>query len=77
MKKCKIIHINDGSHETITNSNFHFAEEFPWAESVINEYLNDGYEVKQMIPEITPSKVETGTVAFYKSGFTVYLEKEE
>ncbi len=36
------------------------------------EYINDGYEVKQMIPEVTPN----GSGGFYKSGFTVYLEKE-
>ena len=43
----------------------------------LGQRVYEGYEVKQMIPEISPAKVELGTVAFYKSGFTVYLEKEE
>lgn len=77
MKKCKIIHINDGTAVTITNGERHFAVEFPWAESVIDEYLNDGYEVKQMIPEISPAVVNEDPLTFYKSGFTIYLEKEE
>lgn len=46
MKKCKIIHISDGSPETLTNGDRHFAEEFTWAENLINEYPEDGYTVK-------------------------------
>lgn len=76
MKKCKIIHINDGSPETLTNGDRHFAEEFTWAENLINEYLEDGYTVKQMIPTVMPNILEAGNFSFYASGFTVYLEKD-
>lgn len=52
MRKCKILHINDGSAKVITNGDRHFVEEHPWAEDLIEGYLNQGYEVKQMIPNI-------------------------
>lgn len=76
MKKCKLIHINDGAAETLENGNFHFVEEFTWAEEYLNQYLRQGYEVRQMIPEVTPAIQRNGTYSFYKSGFTVYMEKE-
>lgn len=76
MKKCKIIHINDGTAKILTDGDRHFSEEYLWAEEVINSYLREGYEVKQMIPEITPNQLEVGKYSFYNSGFTVYLEKE-
>lgn len=77
MKKiCKLLHINDGSAETLVNGNFHFMEEYGWAEEVLNGYLAQGYEVRQMIPVVTPAALREGSFGFYRSGFTVYLEKE-
>jgi len=75
MKECKIIHINDGSHRTLTNGNFHYAEDFPWAEKMLEEHLNAGYQIVQMIPEYTPAS-RTDGLTFYKSGFTVVLIRE-
>ncbi len=72
MKRCRIIHINDGNPETINNGDWMFVESYTRAERILEEYINDGYEVKQMIPDITPA--DAG--GFYKTGFTVYLEKE-
>lgn len=34
--KCKIIRIHDGDAKVITDGNRHFAEEYEWAEGVIN-----------------------------------------
>lgn len=75
MKGCKIIHINDGDHRTLTNRNYHFAEDFPWAEKMLMLYLNNGYEISQIIPDITPANPRDG-LAFYKGGFTVILISE-
>lgn len=77
MKKCKIIHINDGTAEVATNENRHFAEEYPWAKSILDEYLKEGYEVKQMFPNYTPNIQKDGAYNFFIGGFTVYMEKEE
>ncbi len=77
MKRCKIIHLNDGTSKIITNGDGHFMEEYTWAESAIEEYLNKGYVVKHIIPEFTPGTIKEGNLTFYKGGFTVYLEKED
>ncbi len=76
MKKVIILHINDGNSEVATNGNRMFVETFPKAQSEIEKYLNEGWEVKQMIPEVTPSVNKEGAYSFYKSGFTIYMEKE-
>ena len=76
MKQCKVLHVNDGNPSVLHDGNFLFVEEFSQAESVITEYLNDGWEVKQIIPDIDPNPVEIGSFPFYHTGFVVYLEKE-
>ncbi len=76
MKQVKILHINDGNPEVVTNGNRMFIEFFPQAQSEIEKHLNEGWEVKQMIPEVSPSVCKEGVFSFYKSGFTVYMEKE-
>lgn len=65
MKKCKIIHINDGTAKVITNGENHFVEEFPWAEELINSYLEQGYEVKQMVSNVTPNIQKEGSYTFF------------
>ena len=77
MKKCKIIHINDGNTVELANGDYFYAEEYEKAEAFLEPYLEEGYEVKHMIPEVMPAMQEEGGYAFYHSGFTVYLEKEE
>ena len=51
-------------------------EDYPWAEKIVNRYLEEGYEVKQMIPIFDPAIQREGVYTFYRSGFTLYLEKE-
>jgi hypothetical protein len=53
-----------------------FVESYPDAANIINDYLEQGYEVKQIIPEFCPAIQEEGVFTFYKDGFTVYFEKE-
>ncbi len=74
-KECKIIHINDGNPRKLENGNFHFAEEFPWAETCLTKYIQQGYTVKQMFPDFTPVRQNPNAYCFYKSGFIVYLER--
>jgi len=76
MKICKVIHINDGRPKMITNGNMVFAEEYVVTSDILNQYLADGWEVRNMVPEFTPSMEENGP-AFYQGGFTFYLEREE
>ena len=75
MKECKIIHINDGNPIEVSNGNRFFQECFPQTEEVINDYLNQGFEVKQIIPQYSPAIQEEGNFSFYKSGILIYLER--
>lgn len=77
MKECKVIHINDGSASVLKNRNFHFVEQFDWTESYLNQLLREGWEVRHMVPEVTPAIQRDGSYNFYKSGFTFYLEREK
>lgn len=76
MKECKILHIHDGDAVILENGNMHFLESYPWAENLLNDLLKQGYEVKQIIPQISPTSQEEGNWTFYKDGFIVYLERE-
>ena len=75
-KKIKIIHINDGTGKERENGGFHFVEDFPWTEKYLQRYLREGYEIKCMVPEVSPAIQGEGRYSFYKSGFTFLLEKE-
>lgn len=44
MKKCKVIHINDGSASVRENGNFRFVEEFDFTESYLNNLMSEGWE---------------------------------
>lgn len=76
-KECKIIHINDGSSQIQQNENFHFVEFFDWTAEYINHFLREGWEVKHMLPEVSPAiQGEEGGYNFYKSGWTFFLERD-
>ena len=75
MKECKIIHLNDGNPVEVSNSNFFFQEFFPKTEEVINDYLNQGFEVKQILPQYSPAIQKPGVYSFYRSGILIYLER--
>ena len=77
MKKCRIVHINDGNHNELINSGRFFAEHNPKAEEKINQLLALGYEVKHIVSQYSPSIQGTeGAYTFYISGCIFYLEKE-
>ena len=77
MKHVMILHINDGNSRVIKNEDRMLIESFPRAEAEIAKYVNDGWRVTQMIPEVSPAIPKEGSYSFYRSGFTLYLEKEE
>lgn len=77
MKACKLVHIHGGNEVEVHNGNFLFVEEFPETDDIIQQYLAEGYEVKQIIPDVTPAIQEEGAFTFYKGGIVVYFEKEE
>lgn len=77
MKKCILVHVNDGEPEILRNDDRMFIEHFMRAEKVIEDYISQGYEVKQIIPDYEPSVQETGNFTFYKSGMIIYFEKDE
>lgn len=72
MKESKILHINDGKPEVLSNGNFMLVEEYARASKILNQYLADGWEIQTMIPEYTPNPTHNGP-AFYRAGFTVCL----
>lgn len=75
MKQCRIVHINDGRPETNSNGNFYFSETYPRAERELEQYLNQGYQVKSMVHHVCPGD-PAGGYAFFDAGFTFYLERE-
>lgn len=76
MKECKIITINDASEVELMNQDFHRVTELPWTESVLNQYLNEGYVISHIVPEVMPAVQEEGNYTFFKGGFTFFLERE-
>lgn len=76
MKKCILIHINDGNEEILKNGNRIFIERFIQTEEIIEKYLSQGYEVKQIIPDYSPAQQGDGNFTFYKGGINVYFEKD-
>ncbi len=77
MKKCRVLHVNDGNAKELTNGNRFFAENYPKMEEAINRVIQMGYEVKQMVPQYSPSiQGNEGSYMFYLSGYAFYLEKE-
>ena len=77
MKKCRVLHINDGNSRELTNGNRFFAEHEPKTEQAITKLMEMGYEVKQMVPQYSPSiQGNSGSYTFYLSGYSYYLEKE-
>ena len=77
MKKCILIHINDGKAEELHNGDFMFVERFKKTEEIINKYLSQGYEVKQIIPNYSPSLQGEENFTFYEAGITIYFEKTD
>lgn len=76
-KECKIIHINDGSAKVQQNENYHFVESFDWTAKYIQRLMNEGWEVTHMVPEVSPAiQGEAGSYAFYKAGWTFFLERD-
>ena len=73
MVECKILHINEGKERELTNGNWFYASEMEKTEQFLTTYINQGFKVKQMIPQISPG--DDGS--FYNDGFIVYLEREK
>lgn len=75
MKEYKLIRINEAHERTLTNGNWHFAQDHPWTEKMLNLHLERGYTVKQMIATVTPGE-PGGGYPFYKDGFIFLLEHD-
>ncbi|MBQ8000423.1 MAG: hypothetical protein IJ298_04310 [Ruminococcus sp.] len=76
MKVCKLVHINDGNEVEIRNGGRLFVESYPNTEQIINLYLEKGFTVKQIMPDVTPAQNISGNLTFYKGGVLIYFEKE-
>lgn len=76
MKQCKIIHINDGNPQELYNENRYYYECYPRMEATLESYLNEGYEVRQVMPHVTPAIQGDGIYSFYQTGYSFYLERE-
>ena len=55
MKEYKIIRMNEAHERVLTNGNWHYAEDHPWTEKMLNLHLQRGYTVKQMIATVSPA----------------------
>lgn len=76
MKECRLLHIHDGSPVVLENGNRHLLEAYPWAEETLNDLLAQGYEVRHLLPQVSPAIQESGCYSFYLSGVLAYLERE-
>ncbi len=76
MKVCKLVHINDGNEVEVRNGGRLFVETYPNTEIIINMYLEKGFTVKQIMPDVTPNINSPGSYSFFKGGVVVYFEKE-
>ena len=76
MKECKVIRINDGLEDEIQNGEFMHILTQPRAEKLIEFFLDNGYEVKQMIRDFSPGMGGAGGYSFYRGGLIFYLERE-
>ena len=75
-KEIKILAINEGDTLVHTNGNRRFVEEYEWSGTVLERYMNVGYRIVNVIPDVTPAINQPGGYTFYKTGFTVFLERE-
>jgi len=76
MKQCKIIHINDGKPQELYSEDRYYSDCYPRMEAELEAYLNEGYEVRQVLPHVTPAIQGDGNYSFYETGYTFYLERE-
>ena len=75
-KEMRILSINEGDTTIHTNGNRRFVEEYTWSGTVLEMYLNVGYKIVKIVPDVTPAVNKPGNYTFYKTGFTVFLERE-
>ena len=75
MKKCKLIHINDGNPREIRNCDRLFMEDIPRVEDLLDHWLNKGWVVKQMMPLYEPNQLEQGAIGFYLSGINAIWKR--
>lgn len=76
MKQCKLIRINDGKPQTLTNGDFMLTEEYPRTAAELEKLVNDGWQVVQMINQVSPAPQQENAPTFYMGGVLVYLERE-
>ena len=76
MKEYKIIRMNEAHERVLANGNWHFAEDYPWTEKMLNLHLRQGYTVKQMVATVSPGEPGGRGYAFYKEGFVFLLEHD-
>lgn len=74
MKECKVIHITDGTPEELEIDSRFYAEEYRSSGRLISRYLNDGYEIAQIIPDTTDI---SQSLPYHKTGFTVFFVREK
>lgn len=76
MKEYKLIRISEAHERVLTNGNWHFAEDYPWTEKMLNLHLRQGYTVKQMIATVSPADPGNDGYPFYKDGFIFLMEHD-
>ena len=77
MKSVKIITINDGKEEELANGDYFYAEEYPRTETMVAQYLNEGWTLIHVLKDYNPAIQGEGSYSFYKGGLTFIFEKDE
>lgn len=76
MKHCMIVRITDKSPTKLHDWEDYYSEHFPKMEAELEVYLEEGYEVKQIVPHLAPEVQADGKQGFCETGYTFYLERE-
>ena len=72
----KLINVNDGHEKELQNGKFLHIVHYPRAETIISEFLNDGWKLLQQTQRITPAMQKPGCFSFYLGGWDLLFSKE-
>ncbi|MBR4446660.1 MAG: hypothetical protein IKS37_12280 [Solobacterium sp.] len=76
MKEVRILTINDGKEEVLANGDYFYAETYPRTEAMVQEYLNDGWNLIHVMKDFNPAIQKEGNYTFYRGGITFMFERE-
>lgn len=72
----KFFSINDGKQKQLVNRDFLHIEETVRIETIVSEFLNEGYTIKSCMPRVIPAINKPGAYSFYLGGWDIVFTKQ-